>query len=166
MADPGERSTLTRIREKAQVTGYVLIGLLLGGQALLGTVLQAGDAADPVGLFISVLLFTWPLSLAVAIGIVGFARYPAVRAGWFAPLVFIAILAAGALALADTLGGVVIEPTSATANGSGPYALLAFTISIIGGFMNAYGPLVFVGALVVGGALAWIWLEDIDPQPA
>jgi hypothetical protein len=166
MAEPVNPTPLEQIQHHVKWTGYVLIGVLLGGQALLGTVLNAEGAADPTSLFINVFMFTWPLSVAVAIGIVGFSREPRLSKGW-APWIFVAVLAVVALGMAWAFGQPIIPDTTGAPPAAGlPYLVMRLVGSVLNGFVNYYTPLVTIGAFVVGGGISWIWMDVIDKRSA
>jgi hypothetical protein len=131
----------------------VLLLLPASGSAIIG----AEDAADPIALFVSVALFTLPLSLGVAIWAIAFI----VHDSWtnVGVLAWSLVVAVAAFSLAAALGQEVdIDLTLLPPGIQGAFAVVG---RILGGFWTAYGEAVFISALIVGGTLAWLYREYV-----
>jgi len=146
-------------KAKGDITlaGLAVAGVLLllpaGGSAVIG----AEDAADPFGLFISVALFTLPLSLGVAIWAIAFL----VHDSWsnVGVIVWTLVVAVAAFSLAAALGQEVdIDLTLLPPGIQGAFAVVG---RILEGFWTAYGEAVFISALIVGGTLAWLYARYV-----
>jgi hypothetical protein len=158
--DPTRPRTIREDLDKAK-GDITIAGVLVAAAVLLlpagaGTVIGLDDAADPFKLFISVLLFTLPLSLCVAIWAIALLVIDERSWNPYKVVAWSLLVAFGALALAGALGGprIVVDYSGLPA---GPPGFITAVFRVLDGFRGAYGDGVFVGSLIVGGTLVWLY---------
>jgi hypothetical protein len=141
------------VRDAVGLSGTVLVALILGAPAGLSTLLGGAGSADPVNTFIAVLLFTLPLSLGIVIFFVGGSLMDLSDQ---AVMFWALAVAVGALVLSTVAGGAVV-----TVPDFGPDHPWFIPVRILAGFFNAYSPVGFIGAIIAGGTLVYLYFDIV-----
>jgi hypothetical protein len=154
---PPKRSLLGDLNRAKTIIGWsgtAIVALVLGAPAGLSTLLGVEGATDPVSAFITVLLFTLPLSLGILVWAIGL---PSIDNSW-AGIVWTTLVLIGAAALSQVMGGAPVRASGGAS--SVPEAGLKLLIA----FFEAYGPVAFFGAIIAGGTLAYLYFDMVYPR--